>query len=128
MVNPRDIAGERRRRRRKMVNPRDIAGERRRRRRKMVNPRDIAGERRRRRKMVNPRDIAGERRRRRRRSIVVVADTEFVLLLVTLYLDCTVVEDVFDYADVADRTFDCIVVIAVCLGDVVTDCCSCCYC
>ena len=60
MVNPRDIAGERRRRR--MVNPRDIAGERRRRR--MVNPRDIAGERRRRR-MVNPRDIAGERRRRR---------------------------------------------------------------
>ena len=41
MVNPSDIAGERRRRRR-MVNPRDIAWERKRRR--MVNPRDIAGE------------------------------------------------------------------------------------
>ena len=40
MMNPRDIAGERRRRR-KMMNPRDIAGERRRRR--MVNPRDISG-------------------------------------------------------------------------------------
>ena len=68
MVNPRDIAGERRRRRR-MVNPRDIAGERRRRRRRMMNTRDIAGERRRRRRMVNPRDIAGERRRRRRRKV-----------------------------------------------------------
>ena len=43
-----------------MVNPRDAAGEGRR--RKMVNPRDIARERRRR-KVVNPRDIAGERRR-----------------------------------------------------------------
>ena len=42
-----------------MVNARDIAGERRRRRRRMVNPRDIAMERRRRRRMVNPRDIAG---------------------------------------------------------------------
>ena len=51
-----------------MVNPRDIAGECRRRRR-MVNPRDIAGEHRSRtrRRMVNPRDIAGERRSRRRR-------------------------------------------------------------
>ena len=67
MVNLRDIAWERRRRR--MVNPRDIAGERRRRRRrrkiKMVNPTDIAGERSGRRRMVNPRDIARERRRRR---------------------------------------------------------------
>ena len=46
-MNPRDIAGERRRRkrirmiRRMMNNPRDIAGERR---RMMNNPRDIAGE------------------------------------------------------------------------------------
>ena len=54
VVNPRDISGQRRRRR--MVNPRDIAGQSRRRR--MVNPRDIAGQSRRRR-MVNPRDIAG---------------------------------------------------------------------
>ena len=61
VVNPTDIAVERRRRR--MVNPTDIAGERRRRR--MVNPTDIAGERRRRR-MVNPTDIAGENRRRQR--------------------------------------------------------------
>ena len=48
-----------------MVNPSDIAGQRRRR-RIMVNPSDIAGQRRRRR-MVNPRDIAGEGRRRSRR-------------------------------------------------------------
>ena len=79
MVNPRDLAGEHRRRRR-TVNPRDLAGERRRRRtvnprdlegerrrRRTVNPRDLAGEHRRRRRMVNPRDIAGEHRRRRRR-------------------------------------------------------------
>ena len=39
-----------------MVNPRDVAGEHRRRRR-MVSPRDIARECRRRRRMVNPRDI-----------------------------------------------------------------------
>ena len=42
-----------------MVNARDIAGEGRRRRRRIVKPRDIAGERRRRIRMVNPRDIAG---------------------------------------------------------------------
>ena len=41
-----------------MVNPRDLAWERRRR-RIMVKPRDLAWERRRRRRMVNPRDIAG---------------------------------------------------------------------
>ena len=50
-----------------MVNPRDIAGERRRRRR-MVNPRDIAGERRRRRGMVKPRDLAGNAEEKKKKG------------------------------------------------------------
>ena len=62
MVNPWDVARDRRRKSR-MVKPRDIAGEciewR------MVNPRDIAGECRGRRRVVNPRDPAGECRKRR---------------------------------------------------------------
>ena len=49
----------------KQLNPIDVAGERRRRRR-IVNPTDLAGECsiRRRRRIVDPRDLAGERRRR----------------------------------------------------------------
>ena len=73
MVNPRDIAGERRKRR-------NTVGHRQQSHPHMINPRYIAGECRRRRrikkwshrqkchpKMVNPRDTAGKCRRRRRR-------------------------------------------------------------
>ena len=55
MVNPRDLAGECRRRRRRMVNPRDLAGECRRRIRRIMNSRDLAGN-------AAEEDITGETR------------------------------------------------------------------
>ena len=69
MVNPRDTAGNARRRRRRMVNPRDIAGNTEeewwtpeiqlRTQKKNGEPQRYSWEHRRRRRMVNPRDTAG---------------------------------------------------------------------